>query len=93
MDLLQPSELALTGRWVLSNENVIADPVCERIEWLVNNHLKKNGTSECGWEILFTDPIDGRYWLLSYPQSHMHGGGPPDLKVVGTEFVENMARV
>ncbi|MDP2538158.1 Imm27 family immunity protein [Alteromonas stellipolaris] len=93
MDLLLPSESELAGRWVESNAKVIADSVCERIDWLVNNHLQKIGTSKCGWELFFTDPIDGRFWLLTYPQSHMHGGGPPVLKVVATEGVKNIVTV
>ncbi len=93
MDLLQPSESLLTGRWLESGKNVIADPVCERVEWLVNHHLKKVGSSKCGWDIFFTDPIDGRFWLLSYPQSHMHGGGPPTLSVVATDDIKNIVMV
>jgi len=93
MDLLQPSEFELAGRWVESNAKVVADSACERIDWLVNNHLQKIGTSKCGWDIFFTDPIDGRFWVLSYPQGHMHGGGPPTLKVAVTEDVKNIVTV
>ncbi|MFY8275577.1 Imm27 family immunity protein [Pseudoalteromonas sp. SSDWG2] len=93
MDLLLPSESELAGRWVESNAKVIADSVCERIDWLVNNHLQQIGTSKCGWALFFTDPTDGRFWLLTYPQSHMHGGGPPVLKVVTTEDLKNIVKV
>jgi hypothetical protein len=34
---------------------------------------------ECGWTTLYFDPRDSSYWELTYPQSHMHGGGPPQL--------------
>ncbi|PKG68428.1 hypothetical protein CXF64_14705 [Pseudoalteromonas sp. GutCa3] len=93
MDLLQSSESALAGCWVESDVKVIADSVCERIDWLVNNHLRKVGTSKCGWDVYFNDPIDGRFWLLSYPQGHMHGGGPPLLKVVATDDINNIVTV
>ncbi|GIU10689.1 hypothetical protein TUM4261_21110 [Shewanella sp. c952] len=93
MDLLQPSESLLTGRWLESGKSVIADPVCKRIEWLVNHHLKKVGSSECGWDIFFTDLIDGRFWLLSYPQSHLHGGGPPTLSAVAVDKINNIIMV
>ena len=36
-------------------------------------------TDTSGWDVLYRDPADGRYWELTYPQSHMHGGGPPRL--------------
>jgi hypothetical protein len=31
-------------------------------------------------ETLYRAPDDGRYWEWTYPQSEMHGGGPPQLK-------------
>jgi immunity protein 27 of polymorphic toxin system len=31
------------------------------------------------WSKLYLDPVDGGYWELTYPQSEMHGGGPPQL--------------
>ncbi|MBA6354243.1 Imm27 family immunity protein [Colwellia sp. BRX9-1] len=93
MDLLQASESLLTGRWLESGKDVIADPVRERIEWLINHNLKKVGTSKCGWNICFTDPIDGRFWLLTYLQSDMHGGGPPTLRVAETEEVKSIVTV
>ena len=29
---------------------------------------------------LYRDPNDNRLWELIYPQSEMHGGGPPELR-------------
>lgn len=37
---------------------------------------------ECGWTTLYFDPRDSSYWELTYPQSHLHGGGPPQLSRV-----------
>jgi len=34
---------------------------------------------------LYRDPDDGRYWERTYPQSELHGGGPPELRVLATE--------
>jgi len=93
MDLLQPSEILLTGRWLESGKNVISDPVCERIGWLVNHHLKNIGASKCGWDVFYKDPEDDRFWLLSYPQSHMYGGGPPTLSIVAIDEVEDIVMV
>ena len=55
---------------------------CKRIDWLINNKLVEISVNGNGWEALYQDPNDRRYWLLTYPQSHMHGGGPPLLKAV-----------
>ncbi len=66
----------------MENERARGDAVCERIEWLVAQHLQKiTDSPEFGaWETLYCDPEDGRYWERTYPQGEMHGGGPPQLK-------------
>jgi Immunity protein 27 len=33
-----------------------------------------------GWETLYRDPDDGRYWERTFPQSGSDGGGPPQLR-------------
>ncbi len=30
--------------------------------------------------MLYRDPADNRLWELSYPNSALHGGGPPMLR-------------
>ena len=54
----------------------------ERIEWLTKNKLHKVAVNSEQWKVLYQDPSDKRYWLLMYPQSSLHGGGPPVLKVI-----------
>jgi hypothetical protein len=44
---------------------------------LVQSELVKLASRVDLWTQLFRDPSDGRLWELSYPQSEMHGGGPP----------------
>ena len=44
--------------------------------------LVKLASRAGGWISLYRDPEDNRLWELSYPQSEMHGGGPPLLRVV-----------
>ena len=77
--LLKPDETDLIGRWVLEENRVLGDPMTERIERLVSDYLEEIADVYYGWEILYRDPQDGRYWELTYPQSAMHGGGPPRL--------------
>ena len=57
------------------------DETCLRIQDLINERLENIGLSEVngGWETLFRDPKDGRYWERTYPNSSWHGGGPPAL--------------
>ena len=86
---LAPIENDLVGKWVEANGRVIGDAVCTRIEWLTANHLREVAISKesGGWDALFQDPDDGRYWERTYPQSESHGGGPPRLKTLPTDQV------
>ena len=76
---LLTSEKELIGKWIIRENNIGGDAVLVRIEWLVKNRLEKIGTDESGWDTLFQDPSDGRFWERIYPDSYMQGGGPPAL--------------
>jgi Immunity protein 27 len=84
---LKPTETELIGRWEIVNGRVRGDATCEQIEWLTKNHLQKLAVSKQwgGWETLFRDPDDGRYWERIYPMGEMQGGGPPRLIVMSPE--------
>jgi len=72
-------EIMISGRWETVAGKVRADEVCRRIEDLITNYLVELGKDASGWDRLFVDPSDGRYWELTYPDSQLHGGGPPRL--------------
>ena len=42
------------------------------------DHLQKVRAGN--WEIEYLDPSTGDRWLMDYPHSEMHGGGPPRLR-------------
>jgi Immunity protein 27 len=86
---LQPGEVRLDGKWEFVGGKMRADPVTERIELLTTKYLTKVSMDASGWETLYRDPQDGRYWELTYPQSHMHGGGPPSLVLVEKDQVKS----
>lgn len=77
---LKPNETVLTGSWNFDGKVNKADDVCDRIKWLLAESLTRIGTDDSGWETLYQDPDDKRYWELVYPNSEMHGGGPPQLR-------------
>lgn len=77
---LLPTETLLTGAWLLRDGHVVGDDTCQRIKELARSHLSRLGHDASGWEVLYRDPDDGRLWELTYPESHLHGGGPPQLR-------------
>ena len=81
--MLHPNETELVGQWVQQGTTVIADETCVRIKALTHSYLVK--VAGGGWETLYQDPNDLRYWELDYPQGEMHGGGPPALRFLTKE--------
>lgn len=81
------NKVELVGQWKVDGTSVVADEVCEEIETLTTSFLKHLAVSkEWGaWETLFLDPVDGRFWERTYPDGHLHGGGPPRLSVISPE--------
>lgn len=83
---LDPTETNLTGRWIPNNlGGIVADDTCRRIDSLVHTHLKELGRDSSGWDTLYRDPDDERLWELVYPQSELHGGGPPQLRCLSID--------
>ena len=85
MKELQPDETMLTGSWVQESWSVKGDDICQRIEWLIKSHLKFLAKDSTGWETLYRDSKDDRLWERTYPRGEMHGGGPPQLKMMSKE--------
>lgn len=78
---LKPHETDLIGAWVFDGDRIVADAVESRIRYLVARSLEKVAVcpESGGWETLYRNPSDGRFWERTYPQSEMHGGGPMRL--------------
>jgi Immunity protein 27 len=84
---IEPEETEIVGKWMAVDDRVIEDEATKRIYALVRDHLQVVASS--GWEKLFRDPTDGRYWEQTRPRSEVHGAGPPKLAVID----EQQARV
>jgi hypothetical protein len=81
MTKIRPEETSIVGNWVSDEKGgVVGDDNCRRISDLVQSHLTKLGVDPSGWDVLYQDPMDRRFWELLFPQSHLHGGGPPLLR-------------
>jgi hypothetical protein len=82
-------ETDLRGNWINEDGVIVADGTCHRIDWLITNWIQRVCADSSGWDVLYKDPHDGRYWELIYPQSGMHGGGPPTLRFMPTDIAKS----
>lgn len=76
---LSQEEQRLDGAWIDAPEGQVSDEVDRRIFWLVRHALRSVAMTNGGWDQLFVDPRDGRYWELTFPHGSLHGGGPRRL--------------
>jgi len=85
MKRLQSHETRLVGGFREFGDSIVRDEVCERIDQLIDHYLQHIKVHESGWDVLFRDPNDGRYWEYTHLQSEMHGCGPPSLICISPE--------
>jgi len=90
---ITPDEKIISGKWLKSENGVITDENCKRIEYLTDHYLEKIDTDSSGWNKLYKDPADGRFWVKTYPNSEMHGGGPPHLKEISPTEAQKQFQV
>lgn len=45
-------------------------------------HLQQVRVDKVNWETEYVCPVTGSVWLKDFPQSHLHGGGPPRLRKI-----------
>lgn len=86
--MIEQNEVEIVGSWEMKDGQMVEDAACQRIRTLVATELQQVAVSGDGWEKLYRDPKDGRYWEWFYPQSELHGGGPPALRVIGPEVAK-----
>jgi hypothetical protein len=82
---LSPHETELKGTWEFENGRVEGDETEKRIDWLLTHVLKRVASTSGGWQILYTDPNDGRYWEHTFTHSEMQGGGPQRLRLLSEQ--------
>jgi len=87
---LKKAETYLVGRCNLIGGVMTQDSVSSRIQWLTESVLSEILIDGVNWSALYLDPEDGRYWELTYPQSHMQGGDPLSLSNIPIETAEKI---
>ncbi|GEM_PF-1103287 len=48
-------------------------------------HFVQIVVDDVNWKILHRDPSTGEYWKEFFPDSEMHGGGPPVFERISEE--------
>lgn len=86
---IKDNEFELIGNWIFEENKLVEDETTKRINYLINNSLIKIATDKSGWDVLYQDKNDCRYWELIYTTSELQGGGAPSLVNVSTEFAKN----
>ena len=76
MKKFELSETILSDNWSFTRTPIEVDSVTRRIEYLISNYFKYMKADSGGWYKLYQDPIDNRYWELTYPYSEKQGGAP-----------------
>jgi hypothetical protein len=79
---IEPQEIEIVGTWFMQNGRMMADDACQRIDSLIKSELVSIASANGGWDQLYRDPNDGRYWERTFSQSEMQGGGPPTLRFI-----------
>ncbi len=85
---ISPEETLIVGAWQMVDGTMVPDSELLRIRTLVSTELEHVAASSSGWEMLYRDPRDGRYWEKFYPNSEMHGGGPESLRVLDDKTIQ-----
>jgi immunity protein 27 of polymorphic toxin system len=75
----------LTGSWIIKDGHLIEDETSRLIEYLIQEKLQRIAVNSDGWEILYQDPQDQRFWELNFPKGEMQGGGPRTLRIISEE--------
>ena len=88
MRKIGPTEYRITGKWEIVDGVVKANDDCIRIADLIKNCLVEVARDSSGWDVLFKDSDSSRFWELVYPESSVHGGGPPELRCLSEDEVK-----
>ena len=73
----------LRDLWEADGTRMVERGDAAAIDEMLNRKLEKQKADASGWRVLYRHHDTGQFWELTYPQSHMHGGGPRLLRCLG----------
>jgi hypothetical protein len=72
--MINSAETQITGKWIAIDGHVQSDEAEQRIRELISTYLHYLAVDSSGWEKLYRDPADGRYWELTFPHGALQAG-------------------
>ncbi len=79
---IKPNETIIESDPIILGSDEDVSKASERIDDLIYNYLIEKARANGGWDILFQDPADQRYWELTAPKGEYHGCGPLRLSYI-----------
>lgn len=89
----QNEEILIRGGWERVGDRMVPDASLLRIRDFIATELEKIAECAGGWETLFRNRFDGRFWERFYPLGEMHGGGPESLRRIDVIAAEQKYKV
>lgn len=88
MSEIHADEVEIRGLWFADGGRMTSDDACKRVQRLTAEYLQEVARAKRGWEKLYRDPVDGRYWEISYPFGGGQAAGPATLRCVELAAVQ-----
>lgn len=88
LSLIESDRTEYIGGRYFKDGVMYADEITEFIHRETACHLDQLGADETGWNLLYRDRRDSRYWEMTYPKSYLQGAGPPALRLLTLEEVK-----
>ena len=82
------TENILRGTWIEREGEVTEDETCKMINHLIDQVFSLIEVNTEDWQAIYQNPHDESLWRLSYPNSELHGGGPPMLERIPNNSFE-----
>lgn len=81
LSLQVESQRSVEYRFLIMNSSALSGADAAIAAEAMRQVIVNNDT----WEVLYWSPSPPGLWVMSYPDAHLHGGGPPRLEMVADD--------